>query len=202
MVKTLLVGQIVVDGAMLLRELDRQSYGVETMFWVDVPDYHYFRLVIGSTKVVAQGSAATYRKLGEMMRAIGVSGFELGDVSVLDPESQQLHDYRSVVEASGRIEIGSAWVLFADGIVYRWSGASVTVQLDCETTEERLTEIWEAERRVLNLPRLLFTVQGQQVTMRFHPQHGPQRSIEGIKQAFSIALHNEHAFPNCKVTWN
>jgi len=74
-------------------------------------------------------------------------------------------------------------------------------ELSCEVTREQLSQIWEEESRRSNRPRLLFRVEGRRVTMRFHPQHGPQRSIEGIKQAFSIALHNEQAFPDCKVKW-
>jgi len=198
MAKTLLVGQIVADGAMLLRELDRESYAVETMFWVDMPDYHYYRLVIGSPRVSEYGAAATYRRLGDMIRAIGVSGFELGDVSAFATDSQQLRDYRAVVEGSSRIEIGPEWVIFADGIVYRWTGASVTAELDCQISAEELMQIWKPS---LSNPRLLFNVDGRRVTMRFHPQHGTLGGIENIKKAFVIALHNERAFPDCKVKW-
>ena len=201
MVKTLLVSQIIEDGVKLLHELDRQKFAVETMFWIDVPDHHYWRLVIASRLVIEEGSGAIYRKLGEILRAIGVSGFKLGDVSVLEPESQQFRDYLAVMGASSRIEIGAEWVVFADGIVYRWTGASVEAELSCELGPEQLGQIWEAASKRSNQPRLLFNTEGRQVTIRFHPQHGPQRKIEGIKQAFSIALHNEQAFPDCKVKW-
>lgn len=199
MVKTLLVSQIIADGAMLLHELDRQKFAVETMFWIDIPEHHYWQLVIASPRVGTDGSAAIYRRLGEMIRAIGVSGFELADISVLEPTSQQFRDYRSVIETSSRIDIGEEWVVFEDGIVYRWTSASVTAELDCEVSAERLTEIWESERRLLpnSLPRLLFTVEGRHVTMRFHPQHATLGGIQNIKQAFRNALHRP--LPNCNV---
>jgi hypothetical protein len=201
MVKTLLVSQIVADGAMLLRELDRQSFAVETMFWIDVPEHHYWQLVIASPRVSTDGSAAIYRTLWEMIRTIGVSGFELADVSVLEPKSQQFLDYRSVMESSSRIDIEAEWVVFEDGIIYRWTGASVTAELDCEISAERLAEIWEAERRFLsnNLPRLLFTVEGRRVTMRFHPQHGSLGGIQNIQHDFLRALQRSGDLPRCNV---
>lgn len=201
MVKTLLVSQIIEDGVTLLHELDRQKFAVESMFWIDVPEYRYWRLVIASTLVGKEGAGAIYRKLGEILRAIGVSGFDLADVSVFEPESQQFRDYRSVIETSSRIEIGAEWVVFEDGIVYRWTGASVIAELDCEIDADRFAEIWDAQRKAINLPRLLFSVEGKRMTIRFHPQHGPQRDISGIKTAFVIALHNESAFPGCNVNW-
>lgn len=201
MVKTLLVSQIVEDGVTLLHELDRQKFAVESMFWIDVPEHHYWRLVIASTLVSKEGSGAIYRKLGEILRAVGVSGFDLADVSVFEPEAQQFRDYRSVIETSSRIDIGAEWVVFEDGIVYRWTGASVSAELDCDIGADRIAEIWEAERKAINLPRLLFSVEGKRVTVRFHPQHGPQRDISGIKKAFLIALHKENAFPGCNVHW-
>jgi hypothetical protein len=148
-----------------------------------------------------EGSGTIYRKLGEILRSIGVSGFDIADVSVFEPESQQFRDYRSVIETSSRIDIGAEWVVFEDGIVYRWTGAFVTAELDCEVSADRLAEIWDAERKAINLPRLLFSVEDKRVTIRFHPQHGPQRDIGGIKQAFRLALHGENAFPSCNVTW-
>ncbi len=197
MVKTLLVSQIIEDGVRFLHELDRRSFQVEAMFWIDVPEHHYFRLVIASPVVRTQGSTATYRKLGDMIRAIGVSGFDLADVSVFEPESQQFLDYRAVIETSSRIDIGDQWVVFEDGIVYRWTGASVAAELSCEVTREQLSRIWEAESRRSNRPRVLFSVEGQRVTMRFHPQHGPQRSIEGSSQPFlshyTTSMHSQAA---------
>jgi hypothetical protein len=198
MVKTLLVSQIVADGAMLLRELDRQNFSVETMFWIDVPEHRYWRLVIASPRVGTEGSAAIYRKLGDTIRTIGVSGFSLSDVSVLEPKSQQFRDYLSVIETSSRIDVGAEWIVLEDGIVYRWTGASVTAELDCKVSEEQLMQVWEPG---LSNPRLLFIVDGRRVTMRFHPQHGTLGGTENIKKAFSIALHNERAFPNCQVKW-
>ena len=200
MVKTLLVSQIIEDSVTLLRELDRLHFNVEAMFWVNVPEHNYFRLVIASPLVRNEVPTAIYLRLREILRTVGVSGFDLADVSAFEPDSQQFRSYLSVLETSSRIDIGPSWVVFEDGIVYRWTGASVTAELDCDIGPEQLMQAWEHERRLSNQPRLLLSVEGRLVTIRFHPQHGPQRSIEGIKQAFSIALHR--TYPDCTVKWN
>jgi hypothetical protein len=64
-----------------------------------------------------------------------------------------------------------------------------------------LMQAWENERKRSNLPRLLFSSAGRRVTIRFHPQHGPQERIEGIKHSFQLALGNRQAGLNCKVNW-
>jgi hypothetical protein len=53
----------------------------------------------------------------------------------------------------------------------------------------------------LSNPALLISKEGKRVTLRFHPQHGPQQSVAGIKKGFSIALHRPAARPDCHVTW-
>ena len=189
MVKTVLVNELIADGATLLRELDRQNFAVEAMFWIDFPDQDYWRLVIASPLVRAHGAAAEYRRLGEILRGIDLSGLALEDISLLEPDSQQFRALRSVAETSHRH-------------VYRWTSASLTAELDREISQDRLKQVWEAERKRSNLPKLLFTVEGRRVTVRFHPQHGPLGGIENIKQAVQIALHRPDAFPDCKVNWS
>jgi hypothetical protein len=83
-----------------------------------------------------------------------------------------------------------------------WNNVSLTGELDCKISEERMDEVWEAERERINRPRLLFSVHGRRVTVRFHPEHGPRLGgLRNIKQAFQSALHRPDAFPNCKVKW-
>ena len=80
---------------------------------------------------------------------------------------------------------------------------TLTAELDCQTSPNRLSEIWEDYRKPirLSLPELLFSVEGMRVTIRFHPQHGPLGGIESIKTQFQIALHRQPAFANCKIHW-
>ena len=201
MVKKVLVNELIEDGATLLHELDRQDFAVDAMFWVDLPDRDYWQLVIASPVVRAHGSAAAYGKLQDILRGIDLSGFALEDISLLEPDSKQFRALRSVAETSHRLAVGSSWVVFEDAIVYRRTSASVTAELNCEISPERLGEVWEAYRKPISLsvPSLLFSVVGQRVTLRLHPQHGPQRQSAGIKKAFPIALHRDDAFPNCEV---
>jgi len=203
MVKKVLVNELIEDGATPLQELDRRDFAVDAMFWVDLPDRDYWQLVTAPPVVRAHGSAAADGKLQDILRGIDLSGFALEDITLLEPDSQQFRALRSVAETSHRLAVGSSWVVFEDAIVYRWTSASVTAELNCEISSERLEEVWDAYRKPISLsvPSLLFGVVGRRVTLRFHPQHGPQRQIAGIKTAFQIALHRDDAFPNCEVTW-
>jgi len=65
-------------------------------------------------------------------------------------------------------------------IVYRWMGASVSAELNCEVSAKELQEFWEAEREGLrlSLPALLVSKEARRVTLRFHPQHGPQDRVD------------------------
>lgn len=203
MVKKKLVEELISDGARLLRELDRKSFPVESMFWVHLPDEDYWRLVIASPFVAQHGGAAGYRRLNELLRELELAGITLEDISLLDPESSQFQSLYSLASGSSRLAAGPAWLEFEDTIVYRWTGASVSAELECEVSASELQEFWEAERErsPLSHPALLISKEAGRVTLRFHPQHGPQERIDGIKTAFVIALRRENARPGCRVNW-
>ncbi|HYM13042.1 MAG TPA: hypothetical protein VEU62_20045 [Bryobacterales bacterium] len=201
MVKKILVNELVEDGAELLGELDRQGFRVEAMFWVDIPEQDYWRLVIASPLVRAEGPVAAYRRLGQVLRSMNLPGLALEDISLLEPDSEQFRTLRAVAENSSGLVPGPSWVRFDDAIVYRWTGASLTAELDREVSSEQLAEIWETERKLVNAPQVLFNTDGKRVTMRFHPQHGKLGGIGNIKQQFLIALHRPDAFPGCEVRW-
>jgi len=201
-VKKTLVSELIVDGAKLLTELDKGKFPVDAMFWVELPERDYWRLVIASPIAGAQGPKATYSRVSEILRGMTTAGLDLSEISVFDPVSEQFRDLLSVAERSNLLAAGSSWVVFNEAVVYRWNNASLTAELDCKISEERLGEIWDAERERINRPRLLFSVQGRRITVRFHPDHGPRLSgLRNIKQAFQSALHRPDAFPNCKVKW-
>jgi hypothetical protein len=199
MVKKKLVEELISDGAILLRELDRQNFPVESMFWAHLPDEDYWRLVIASPIVSQQGGAAGYRRLNELLREIELAGITLEDISLLDPESPQFKSLRSIASASSRLAAGPEWIELEDAIVYRWTASG---ELDCDVSSSELNQFWEAERKLssgLALPALLITSEQRRVTLRFHPQHGPLWGLENVKKAFQIALHR--ARPGCHVNW-
>jgi hypothetical protein len=204
MVKRKLVEELISDGARLLRELDRKSFQVESMFWVHLPAEDYWRLVIGSTFVTQHGGAAGYRRLNEVLLSLELAGITLEDISLLDPASSQFQSLYSLACGSPRLAPGPAWLEFEDAIVYRWTGASVSAELDCAVSAKELQEFWEAEREGLrlSLPALLISKEDGRVTLRFHPQHGPQSGVDpSVKTSFAIAVHRPNARPGCEVNW-
>jgi len=200
MVKKKLVVALITDGARLLRELDRQNFPVDTMFWVHFQEEDYWRLVIASPLVNQQGGLAGYRRLNELVRGIEMAGITLEDISLVDPASSQFESFLSLASSSGRLATGPEWVEFEEAVVYRWTGASVSAELTCDVSSRDLIRLWEAERRLSNQPVLLITSDKRRLTLRFHPQHGPLPSIENMKGAFQIALQRER--PECQVKWN
>ncbi len=203
MVKRKLVEELISDGARLLDELDRKRFPVESMFWVHLPVEDYWRLVIASSFVAQRGSAAGYRRLNEILGDLDLAGITLEDISLVDPASSQFQSLYSLACGSARLAPGPAWLEFEDAVVYRWTGASVSAELDCDVSAKELQEFWEAEREGMRLshPALLISKDDGRVTLRFHPQHGPQQTVAGIKTAFVIALHRPDARPGCNVRW-
>src|ERR1022692_2174161 len=82
MVKKKLVEGLISDGAKLLRELDRENFLVESMFWIHLPDDDYWRLVIASPNVDKEGSAAGYGRINQILRNIETAGLTLEDISL------------------------------------------------------------------------------------------------------------------------
>lgn len=207
MVKTKLVEALIDDGAKLLSALDEAEFPVETMFWVEIPDQDYWRLVIGTPGARHAPARQYYGKLQEILEPLDLAGLTLEDISVLDPESQQYEALFAVVRKSHGLARGPSWMVFDTAVVYRWTSAAVHGNLTCDLSAAQLMQAWEAERKAksLNRPKLLISVAGRRVTLRLHPQDGSQGglNLEEIKRAFQIALHNPKAFPQCDValTW-
>jgi len=203
MVKKTLVNELILDGAALLRELDRQDFPVDAMLWVELPERDYWRLVISTPKAALEGPLATYSNIGEVLREIGGAALDLAEISVYGPGSREFLELQSVAEHSGLLLSGPAWVVFNDAIVYRWNNVHVVAELDCDVSAARLAALWEDECQRTNLPRLLFGVNKRRVTIRFHPSHGPQiHGLANVKRPFQIALHRPAAFPGCRVKWS
>jgi hypothetical protein len=199
MVKSKLVEGLITDGARLLAELDRQAFPVESMFWVLLPDQDYWRLVIGSPVVADQGGMAGYGRLGEILEQMELAGTTLSDISLLDPDSQEFRSLFAVISRSSRLAAGPAWLEFEEAVVYRWTNAAVAGELSCDVSLNELNQIWQDERRLLNLPALLIALERRRVTLRFHPQHGPRKEIDQMRFNFEAAL--KQARPECRLNW-
>jgi len=203
MVKKELVTGFIPAGERLLAELDRQGFPVEAMFWIHLPEDSW-KLIIASKIVAREGSLAAYRRLNELLRSMEWVGLRLDVITVVDPGSPEFRSFLAFARGSSRIFDGPEWVEYEEAIVYRWSGASVSGNLSCDVSLDDLDRFWENERNTisLNRPMLLISLDKRRVTLRFHPLHGPQQDISGIRDAFRFALHRQDARPDCQIDWD
>jgi hypothetical protein len=198
MVKDLLVGAAIDEGARLLAELDRTQFTVDSMFWVQLPEVGRWRLVIGSPLVRVQGPRPAYERVGALLRESDI-GLSLMNISAFSPDSVELASLLSVVETSGTVVAGESWLTFGEGVVYRWTAEALVGDLSCDLTQAELSQIWERERKPVSGPKPLFNLRGRHVTIRFHPQHGRLASLKDIKKAFNWALQKSGVYKDCRV---
>jgi hypothetical protein len=198
MVETKLVESKIEDAETLLRELDRQNFPVEGMFWINRPETNW-RLIIGSTFVVEQGIRAGYHRLSEIYNKLDLLGLALEDISLLDPNEKPFLSLRFFASHSSRVAAGKYWVQYDEAIVYRWSNTFAQADITCSVTLDDLNRFWNDERKLSNQPLLLIAFNGRRLTLRFHPQHGDLGDIDDIKQPFQIALHRGRR--DCDLKW-
>jgi hypothetical protein len=198
MVKELLVEAAIGEAARLLSELDRTQFPVDSMFWVQLPDTGHWRLILGSPLIRDQGARIAYERLGAILRATDL-GLSLSNISIFEPDSTELRSLLSTVEMSGRLVAGPSWLTFGEGVVYRWTADAIRAELSCELTASDLSQIWEVERKLINLPKLLFSTRDHGITIRFHPQHGPRADISDVRKDLQHALHRVR--PECQIKW-
>jgi hypothetical protein len=201
MVKTRLIDRLIQDAAILLRELDRRDFPVEAMFWSNDPEESRWRLIVASPIVAEQGPRAGYERLGGIFRDLDLTGLSSADVSLQDPGSRQFEALRAAAERSGRLAREDSWVQYNDAVIYRWNSSFVKAALSCSVTAEDLNRFWNVERKLSNLPRLLIDLSGQELTLRFHPDHGDRGDIQDVKLSFQLALQRPGARPDCHITW-
>ena len=199
MVKTKLVAELINDGAILLCELDRQAVPVESMFWILLPNQDYWRLVIGSRIESELGGRGGSRRLRELLDGIEFAGLTMMDISLFDPESSEFQSLFSLVTSSSRLAAGTAWLEFAEAVVYRWTDSAVHGELSCDVSLAELNQIWQEARKPMKLPALLITLERRRLTLRFHPRNGPLSDISNINPNFDSAL--QKARPDCKIDW-
>jgi hypothetical protein len=192
MVKKSMVIELIEDGAKLLRELDRNGYPVEAMFWVDEPDDDRSRLVIASPDVISQSSMPGYQLIQKLLPALDLSGLELSDIYLAEPDSKRFQALLAFANNSNRINAGPTWFRKADAVVYRWSSAALRGQLNPPKSADELTAAWDTYRNSpgMNSLTLLIDANEGEFTLRVHPKHGirTQAEIDQIKVPFKSAL--------------
>lgn len=201
MVKKSMVTELIEEGAVLLRELDRSGYPVDAMFWIDLPDDDRSRLVIASREVAEKGSTDGYRLIQEMLPGLDFSGLELEDVYLADPESRRYQSMLSLAENSPKIIAKKSWIQKADAVVYRWSSASLRGRLEPPLTADEIEKVWKNVSSWFGKPTLLVTVDGETFTLRVHPKHRPGMDwdLPRVRRLFEGAILNNQ--PPSRVTW-
>jgi hypothetical protein len=202
MVKKSMVIELIEDGAKLLRELDRNGYPVEAMFWVDEPDDDRSRLMIASPDVIVHSSAPGYELIQELLPALDLSGLELSDIYLIEPDSRRFQTLLAFAKNSNRINSGPSWIRKADAVVYRWSSDSLRGHMDPAMTARDIEQVWkDAPSSMFGKPTLLVTANGGNFTLRVHPKHklGLDLDRRRVRRDFETAIRNSR--PDCRITW-
>jgi hypothetical protein len=151
MVETKLVDSKIQDGEILLRELDRENFPVDAMFWINRPESNG-RLIIGSSFAGQNGTRASYHRLSEIYAKLDLLGLALEDISPLDPNEKPFLSLRSLAAHSSRVASEKLWVQYDDAIVYRWNNTLLEANITCSITLDDLNRYWNDERNGLTCP--------------------------------------------------
>ena len=124
MYKTVLVREMIEDGAKLLKRLDERGIPVRAAAWFDDPEKMAWKLVIVSSEASNPGTLEAYMKIQQAMTGLDLN-IALDDIVVMSPASRKFEDFKRKMEgvAKGeslhprRLSEGTA---FDDAYIYRW----------------------------------------------------------------------------------
>jgi len=124
MYKTILVRQMIDDGAQLLQKLDERGVPVRAALWYDDPEKLAWKLVIVTTVAGTPGPLEAYLQIQLAMKGLGL-GFSLDDILVMSPSSRKFEDLRKTMEGVTKgaflhPKSPSQGTTFDDAYVYRW----------------------------------------------------------------------------------
>jgi hypothetical protein len=124
MYKTILVSQMIEDGAKLLKRLDDRGIPVSAAAWFDDPEKQSWKLVIVTSVAQMPGPLEAYMQIQFAMSGLTLS-FALDDIVVMSPVSRKFEEFRRTMEGAARGEFlhpkpPSLGVSFDDAYVYRW----------------------------------------------------------------------------------
>jgi len=124
MYKTILVNQMIEDGAKLLRQLDERGLPVSAAAWYKDPEKQSWKLVLVTSAAASPGPLEAYLQIQFAMNGLPLS-FALDDVTVMSPTSRKFEEFRRIMEgATGgqflQPQSPSSGVALYDAYVYRW----------------------------------------------------------------------------------
>lgn len=124
MYKTILVNEMIEDGAKLLERLKERGVPVGAAVWFDDPEKQAWKLVIVTSVAERSGPLEAYMQIQFAMSDLPLS-FALDDIVVMSPSSRKFEEFRRTMEGATGGEFlhpkpPSTGVAFDDAYVYRW----------------------------------------------------------------------------------
>jgi hypothetical protein len=124
MYKTILVKQMIDEGALLLQRLDTQGVPVRAALWYDDPEKLEWNLVIVTPVAGDPGPLEAYLQVQTAMSGLDL-GIALDDIMVMSPSSRKFEDLRRTMEGATKGAFlhaadPSHGTTFDDAYVYRW----------------------------------------------------------------------------------
>jgi hypothetical protein len=108
------------------------------------------------------------------------------------------------LQRAGGIDDGSIWV-FRDGSRGRYRpphGVFTAEEWNVDETStltvappldaDELYGLWDRERKMINVPKLVFVPVLTELTISFHPDHHGLKGIDNIRQQLKMAIHRDH----------
>src|SRR5260221_12926324 len=97
MYKTILVKQMIDEGAQLLERLDEREIPVRAALWYDDPEKLAWKLVIVTPMANNPGPLEAYLQIQRAMNGMNVT-ISLDDIIVISPSSRKFEDLRRTLE--------------------------------------------------------------------------------------------------------
>jgi hypothetical protein len=124
MYKTILVKQMIDEGAQLLGRLDARGIPVRAALWYDDPEKLAWKLVIVTSVASNPGPLEAYLQIQSAMTGLDL-GVSLDDIVVMSPTSRKFEDLRRTMEGATQGAFlhpidPSHGTVFDDAYVYRW----------------------------------------------------------------------------------
>lgn len=124
MYKTVLVREMIEDGAKLLKALDDRGVPVRAAVWVDDPEKMAWKLAVVTSVAGSPGPLEAYLQIQQAMNGLDLK-IGLDDITVMSPNSRKFEEFKRTMEgvAKGTLlhpKDPSKGVVFDDAYVYRW----------------------------------------------------------------------------------
>jgi hypothetical protein len=124
MYKTVLVKQMIEDGARLIKKLDAVDIDVQAAAWFDDPEKMAWKLVIVTSVASNPGPLEAYMRIQQAMNGLNFN-IALDDIVVMSPNSRKFENFKRMMEGVAKGELlhpkgSSEGVAFDDAYVYRW----------------------------------------------------------------------------------